>query len=224
MLGIAKPAGLATQAPAPFESLETKLKDYLRERDGKTGNIYLAIPHRLDRPVSGAMIFARHVRAARKISMQFEARRVQKVYWALVAGKVTPDRGTWRDHLRKVYGHPRAEVVSVRHPEAKEAVLHYEVLGRGHSQEGAEQTWLSVQLETGRTHQIRIQAASRGWPILGDVLYGSQIEFGPAFADERERAIGLHARSLSLTHPMTGEPIELVAATPEYWQSFVCQP
>ncbi len=217
VLGIVKPAGIATQAPAPFESLETRIKDYLREREGKTGNLYLAIPHRLDRPVSGAMVFARHVRAARKISTQFEERRVKKVYWALVAGQVTPERGTWRDHLRKVYGHPQAEVVPAEHPEGREAILHYEVHGIGEAANGAKATWLSVQLETGRTHQIRIQAASRGWPILGDALYGSQVEFGPAVSNERERAIALHARSLSLLHPMTRAPIELVASPPEYW-------
>jgi 23S rRNA pseudouridine1911/1915/1917 synthase len=74
-----------------------------------------------------------------------------------------------------------------------------------------------VQLETGRTHQIRIQAASRGWRVLGDTLYGSDVPFGPQVTEERERAIALHARSLALLHPMTREPIELVAPTPGYW-------
>lgn len=217
VLGVVKPAGIATQAPAPFESLETRIRDYLREREGKTGNFYLAIPHRLDRPVSGAMVFARHVRAARKISTQFEERRVRKVYWALVAGEVTPFQGTWRDQLRKVYGHPQAEVVAADHPEGREAVLHYETLGVGRTAFGETVTWLGIQLETGRTHQVRIQAASRGWPVLGDALYGSTIPFGPEVTEERERAIALHARSLALLHPMTREPIELVASVPDYW-------
>jgi len=217
VLGVVKPAGIATQAPAPFESLETRIRDYLREREGKTGNFYLAIPHRLDRPVSGAMVFARHVRAARKISTQFEERRVRKVYWALVSGEVTPAQGTWRDHLRKVYGHPQTEVVAADHPEGREAVLHYETLDFGRTSKGETVTWLGIQLETGRTHQVRIQAASRGWPVLGDALYGSTIPFGPEVTEERERAIALHARSLELLHPMTREPIELVAPVPEYW-------
>lgn len=219
VLGVVKPAGVATQAPAPFESLETRIRDYLREREGKSGNFYLAIPHRLDRPVSGAMVFARHVRAARKISTQFEERRVKKVYWALVGGKVTPAQGTWRDHLCKVYGRPQAEVVAMDHPEAREAVLHFETLGVGCTSDGEPVTWLGVQLETGRTHQVRIQAASRGWPILGDTLYGSTLPFGPEVTEDRERAIGLHARSLSLLHPMTRGPIELVAPVPVYWQA-----
>ncbi len=223
VLGVNKPAGIATQAPAPFDSLENRIKDFLREREAKTGNIYLAIPHRLDRPVSGAMIFARHVRAGRKISTQFEVRRVQKTYWALVAGDVTPAAGVWRDHLRKVYGHPQAEVVPADHPDAREAVLRYEILGRGITAEGERYTWLGVQLETGRTHQIRIQAASRGWPILGDALYGSKLPFGPAVAEERERAIALHARCLSLMDPMTREPIELIAPTPDYWPAGIAR-
>jgi 23S rRNA pseudouridine1911/1915/1917 synthase len=217
VLGVVKPAGVATQAPAPFESLETRIKDYLREREGKTGNLYLAVPHRLDRPVSGAMVFARHVRAARKISTQFEERRVKKTYWALVAGAVTPERATWTDHLRKVYGHPQAEVVPADHPEGREAVLHYEVRGQGRSPSGEVISWLQVHLETGRTHQVRIQAASRGWQILGDELYGSQIPFGPVVVEPREHAIALHARSLALLHPMTQVPIELVAPVPGYW-------
>lgn len=221
VLGVVKPAGVATQAPAPFESLETRIRDYLREREEKTGNFYLAIPHRLDRPVSGAMVFARHVRAARKISTQFEERRVQKLYWALVAGEVAPAQGTWRDHLRKVYGHPQTEVVAADHPEGREAVLHYETLGTARNSDGQVVTWLAVQLETGRTHQIRIQAASRGWPVLGDVHYGSTVPFGPEVIEERERAIALHARSLALLHPMTREAIELVAPLPATWRPFV---
>lgn len=219
VLGVVKPAGIATQAPAQFDSLEVRIREFLRERDGKTGNFYLAIPHRLDRPVSGAMVFARHVRAARKISSQFEERRVTKSYWALVAGVVAPEQGTWRDFLRKVYGHPQAEIVPEDIPGAREAVLHYETLGAGRTPDGRQVTWLGVVLETGRTHQVRIQAASRGWPILGDALYGSTISFGPAVAEERERAIALHARRLALSHPMTHDPIELVAPTPTYWNA-----
>lgn len=218
-MGVVKPAGIATQAPAPFDSLETRIKDFLREREGNTGNLYLAVPHRLDRPVSGAMVFARHVRAARKISTQFEERRVRKSYWALVTGYVTPEAGTWRDFLRKVYGHPQSEVVEANHPDAREAVLHYMVRGYGQTLCGAEVTWLSLQLETGRTHQVRVQAASRGWPVLGDALYGSQIVFGPSVSDERQRAMALHARSLALLDPMTRKPIELVAPTPSYWNA-----
>jgi RluA family pseudouridine synthase len=217
-LGILKPAGLATQAPPGIDSLEIRLKDFLRRRDNKTGNIYLGVPHRLDRPVSGAMVFARHVRAARRISQQFESRTVQKTYWACVERAVTPTEGTWTDTLRKVYGKPLAEVVAADHPEGRLAVLHYRTLGT--TPHGS---WLEITLETGRTHQIRIQASSRGHPVLGDAMYGSAIPFGTQHEDERLRAIALHAQRLCFEHPMTKEEVDLRAPVGEAWWELVGQ-
>lgn len=215
-LGVLKPAGLATQAPPGIDSLEIRLKNLIKQRDNKPGNIYLGVPHRLDRPVSGVMVFARHVRAARRISEQFEARTVEKTYWACVQGEVFPAAGTWTDTLRKVYGKPLAEVVDASHPEGRSAVLHYRTLGK--TPFGS---WLEITLETGRTHQIRIQAASRGHPVLGDAMYGSTVPFGPQHDDERLRAIALHARRLCFRHPMTKEAVDLVAPLPEAWQGLV---
>src|SRR5579871_4903950 len=88
VLVVCKPAGVATQAPPGIDSLETRIRAFIREREQKLGNFYLGIPHRLDRPVSGVMVFARHVRAAHRLSKQFEARTIRKVYWAAVAGRV----------------------------------------------------------------------------------------------------------------------------------------
>jgi RluA family pseudouridine synthase len=209
-----KPAGLATQAPPEFDSLELRLKDWLREREGKTGNIYLGVPHRLDRPVSGAIVFARHVRAARRLSEQFENRQVRKTYWACVSGTVEPEAGTWRDWLRKIYGKPRTEIVGEHDADARLAVLHYRTLARlpwG--------SWLEIELETGRTHQVRIQAAARGHHVLGDAFYGSSVPFGTQHDDERLRAIALHARSLAFKHPMTREPVEVVAPLSDSWRA-----
>src|SRR6185437_1325895 len=104
-----------------------------------------------------------------------------------VRGQVESEQGTWRDHLRKIPGEPRAEVVAADEPEGLPAVLHYRVLGRR-----TWGTWLEIELETGRTHQIRIQAASRGLPILGDAFYGCEVPFGEQYEDERLRAIALH--------------------------------
>lgn len=215
-LGVLKPAGLATQAPHGIDSLEVRIKEFIKRRENKPGKVYLGVPHRLDRPVSGAMVFARHVRAARRISEQFEARTVEKTYWACVAGEVMPAEGTWTDTLRKVYGRPQAEVVPADHPEGRLAVLHYRTLGL--TPHGS---WLEIQLETGRTHQIRIQAASRGYPVLGDQFYGSSITFGEQFEDERLRAIALHARRLCFRHPMTKEVVDLLAPLPKAWQGLV---
>mgnify|MGYP005845424833 CR=1 FL=1 len=211
-LAVNKPGGLLTQAPPGIDSLEARVREFFRLRDGKPGRVYLGVPHRLDRPVSGVIVLARHSRAARRLCEQFERRMVRKAYWALVAGELAEERGTWTDYLRKVPDEPRGELVDWRHPEARMAISHYVVLGRG-----AGQSWLEIETETGRMHQIRIQAASRGHPVLGDRLYGSSTAFGPQTEDERARWIALHARRLSFRHPMTGQPVDITAPLPACW-------
>jgi len=109
--------------------MEVRMKDYLRWKENKTGRIYAVVTHRLDRPVSGALIFARHVRAARRICDQFAGRLVGKTYWALVEGDVAESSGTWRDTIRKVPGVARAEVVPTSHAEGRDAVLHFQKSG-----------------------------------------------------------------------------------------------
>jgi RluA family pseudouridine synthase len=212
-LGVLKPAGVLTQAPPGIDSLEVRIKAFLKERDHKPGGVYLGVPHRIDRPVSGAMVFAKHVRAARRLAQQFEARTVRKIYWALVQGVVEPESGTWTDILYKVHGQPRSQVVDATHPGGRSAILHYRTLGRI-----PQGTWLEIELETGRTHQVRIQAASRGHILLGDAYYGSTIPFGPQHEDERLRLIGLHARTLTFSHPMTKEEVTLTAPVTEAWR------
>ncbi len=212
-LVVNKPGGLLTQSPPGIDSLEVRLREFEKRRAGTTGNIYLGLAHRLDRPASGAIVFARNVRATRRLCDQFARRTVQKVYWVLVEGQVEPAQGTWQDFLRKIPGVPQAEVVSAGEVEARDAVLHYRVLRRG--QFGC---WLEVRLETGRTHQIRIQAASRGHVVLGDELYGGSTPFGPSTDDRRARWIALHARQLGFLHPATREPVQVEAPLPDAWR------
>jgi RluA family pseudouridine synthase len=212
VLVVNKPPGILTQAPAGIDSLEVRVKAFYRQREGKEGNIYLGLPHRLDRPVSGAIVFARHVRAAQRLASQFENRTVTKVYWALVEGDVQPDEGTWTDHLHKRHGMPQSIVVPADDPRGKLAIMHWRVLAR--TDFGC---WLEVQLETGRTHQIRVQAASRGHPVVGDTQYGATQPFGEQFDDERLRAIALHARQFGFNHPMTREPVDIIASVPAAW-------
>jgi len=214
-LVVNKAAGILTQAPAGIDSLEVQVKAFYREREQKEGNIYLGLPHRLDRPVSGAIVFARHIRAAQRLSTQFENRTVTKVYWAVVEGNVQPDEGTWTDCLHKRHGMAQSIVVPEGDPRGKLAVMRYRVLER---MDGLS-TWLEVELETGRTHQIRVQSASRGHPVVGDTQYGSAIPFGEQFDDERLRAIALHARQLGFNHPMTSEPVDVIAPLPSAWKS-----
>jgi 23S rRNA pseudouridine1911/1915/1917 synthase len=218
LLAVVKPSGVATQAPPDIDSLEVRIKAYLATAAEDPSGVYLGIPHRLDRPVSGAMIFAKTRRAARQLSRQFERRRVEKLYWACVQGTVEPLEGTWTDYLLKVYGQPRALVVESTCTDAQQAVLRYRTIGR--HRHGS---WLEIELETGRTHQVRVQAASRGFPILGDAQYGSQIAFGPQLQDERLRAIALHARRLKFLHPTTRDQITLDAPPSACWNELTLE-
>lgn len=214
-LAVFKPAGLLTQGvPAGLPTLESWAKQYIRDRYGKPGNVYLGIPHRLDRPVSGVVLFARTSKAAARLAEQFQLHQVEKVYWALVSGTVAPSAGAWVNWLRKLPDEARVETVPAGTLGGKRAELEVRVLGaveRG--------TWLELRPRTGRTHQLRVQAASRGHPIFGDELYGSTEPFGPPAEMQRDRVIALHARRLSFLHPIRYESITVAADVPSFWPS-----
>lgn len=211
---VRKPFGILTQAPRGIDSLELNLKAFIQQREASPGDIYLVPIHRVDRPVSGVVLFARNVRVAKKLGHQFEKRQVRKVYWACISGEPDEPTGTWTDYVRKVPGEARAEIVPEDHPEGRIATLHYRTLGT--TPFGS---WLEVTLETGRTHQIRIQTAARGLPVLGDQQYGSPVPFGPQTEDLRERAIALHGRSLQFKNPKTEEVVRVTARCCENWEA-----
>ncbi len=213
-LTIIKPTGLLTQAPPHIDSLERRIKAYLKDRDNKPGRVYLGVPHRLDRPVSGIMLFAKHVRAAKRLSQQFEGRMIDKRYWTCVEGLVEPGEGEWVDHMRKIPGKAQAEIVPAEHPEARIGILRYQVI-----YQAGNRSWLEIELETGRTHQIRLQAATHGHPVVGDLRYQSTVTLDEQSVDERTRSIALHARRLSFFHPMTREPRTAVAPLPLLWKT-----
>jgi 23S rRNA pseudouridine1911/1915/1917 synthase len=204
-VAIYKPAGaLTTGYDGGEETLDRQVKAYLKEKYGKPGNVFLGVVHRLDRPVSGVLLFARNSKAAGRLAEQFREGQVKKLYWGVVTGKVEPATGRledwlWKDRLSGIVS------VTVAHaPEAKAALLHYETLGTT-----AELTWLGLYPQTGRTHQIRVQLASRGHPLLGDVKYRSSHPF--------PEGIALHARALTFLHPIQYEPITLTAELPPAW-------
>lgn len=219
-----KPSGLSTQAPRGIECLELlvrrrfgalleaspEAKEFVHRRPD--GAPYVGVPHRIDRPVSGAILFTSTKRAARKLSKQFQRRQIEKVYWACTRGAPTPADGVWRDMVRKLPGEARATSAAPDEEGAEEAVLHYRTLGE--TPHGA---WLEIRLETGRFHQIRIQAALRGHALLGDVDYGCEIPFGPPVDDPRRRAIALHARRLGFVDPTTKQTVRIEAPPPEVW-------
>src|SRR6516165_7574235 len=220
-LVVAKPAGLLTQGVPPgIPTLEAQVKAYLKERYHKAGNVYLGIPHRLDRPVSGVIVFARNTKAARRLAEQFQTRQVRKVYRAVVepspAGELPAAEGHWLDWLLKIPEEARTDRVEPDTPGAKRASLHFRRL-----RTTADGALLEIEPETGRMHQIRIQAAARGWPVRGDELYGSRLPFGPPAELPRDRIIALHARSLTFLHPLRYEPLTVTAPLPEMWGEWI---
>jgi 23S rRNA pseudouridine1911/1915/1917 synthase len=219
-LAVAKPAPLLTQGvPAHIPTLEAMVKAYLKERYHKLGNVYLGIPHRLDRPVSGVVLFARSSKAARRLAEQFRERQVRKVYWAVVErnalGQLPPPEGQWEDWLLKIKDEARTEQTTAETPGARQAVLRFRLL-----REREEGALLEIEPLTGRMHQIRVQAAGRGWPVRGDGLYGGRLSFGPAAALPRDRIIALHARSLTFLHPIHYEPVTVTAPLPGTWDGW----
>jgi RluA family pseudouridine synthase len=212
LIVINKPSGILTQAPPGVDSLETRVREYLRWKHRATGKVYVGVPHRLDRPVSGAIVFALRRKFANRLSKQFERREVEKSYWALLCGRVEPPSGRLEDQIRKIPGRALAQVVAADHLEGKNAVLHFVVLQRANNL-----TWVEIRLETGRTHQIRLQWSSRGHSVLGDEIYGSTARFGPETTDARDRQIALHAVRLSFLHPKSREPIDFSAPVPDTW-------
>ncbi len=191
LLAVNKPAGLPTMGVASDrDSLLTVAKQYLKQKYGKPGNVYLGIVSRLDAPVTGVVLMARTSKAAGRLSEQFRTRAVAKRYWALLARAPRPRAGQWSDWLRKDERHRKVLACGPEDPGAQQAVLSYRILNGGAT--GAE--LLEIELITGRKHQIRVQLACHGCPILGDRKYGSSLPFGSG--------IGLHARELQFTHPV----------------------
>ena len=211
-LALAKPAALLTQSAGITPSLEKWAKEYLRSKYAKPGNVYLGVPHRLDRPVSGVVLFARNSKAAARLAEQFQRHQVEKVYLAIVDGVVQPAEGEWRDHLRKVADEACVDVVPANTAGAKAAMLNYRVVETVKSG-----TLIELRPMTGRTHQLRVQTASRGHPIRGDELYGSVTRFGPPAQLPRDRTIALHAHRLVFLHPIRYEPVIVTAPVPAYW-------
>jgi 23S rRNA pseudouridine1911/1915/1917 synthase len=223
-LAVCKPAPLLTQGVPPgIPTLEAMVKAYLKERYHKPGNVYLGIPHRLDRPVSGVVVFARNTKAAQRLAEQFRNRQVRKVYWAVVerdaSGTLPPPEGVWEDYLLKIKDEARTECVPPDTEGVRHAVLRFRRLS-----ESADGALLEIEPQTGRMHQIRVQTAARGWPVRGDVAYGARLPFGPPAALPRDRIIALHARSLTFLHPIRFEPVTVTAPLPASWGGLMSRP
>ena len=209
---INKPAGLFTQASPGIDSVETGLREQWRT-PGSDVNPFVGLPHRLDRGTSGALIVARNQRALQRLGEQFHSRKVQKSYLAVVEGCPTQAEGTWLDYLRKIPERPMAEITNADVEGAKQAELCFKQLA---SESGL--SLLEIELKTGRMHQIRIQAASRGLSVVGDWCYGNEIQWG-AVDDRGERtALALHAAVVQFHHPQNAKAVRISASLPTLWE------
>jgi 23S rRNA pseudouridine1911/1915/1917 synthase len=202
LLVVNKPAGLPTQGVVEgATSVVTAAKAYLKQKYRKPGNVFLGVVSRLDASVSGVLVLARTSKAAARMNQQFRDRQVRKLYWAVVDQPLDPPAGELIDWVKKDEKKQRMEVVSRHAVGAQRAKLAYRTLGQ------CSGAWLvEVQLETGRKHQIRLQLAHHGCPILGDRKYGSRRQLAGGIA--------LHARHLEFLHPISRLPLQFVAPPP----------
>ncbi len=186
------------------------IKAYLKEKYNKPGNVFCGVVHRLDRPTSGAVIFARTSKALERLNAQFREKETNKVYWAIVENKPANSERKLVHHLRKNESQNKSYVVDAKTNGAKEAILSYKLIDSSERYH-----LLEIALETGRHHQIRTQLAAIGCIIKGDVKYGAK-------RSNEDGSICLHARKISFTHPTTKEEITVVAPTPseKIWSYF----
>jgi 23S rRNA pseudouridine1911/1915/1917 synthase len=222
VVAVFKPSGQATQAPPGIESVESWLRSRLY---GAEPGGYLGVPHRLDRPVSGVLLMATTPRAARKLSRQFERRQVRKTYLAMVVPRddaareavppCVPAAVEWRDLVEKMMDEPRGRIASPASTVAREAVTLASTWVPLPAAAG-DRIILRLEPLTGRMHQLRIQAAARGLPVAGDVLYGGVAEAAWGLG-ARDAAIALHAWQIAYADPDTGEEIVVKAPLPDTW-------
>src|SRR5690554_5416580 len=211
LIAVNKASGDITQGDKTGdEPLPEKVKRWLAKKYDKKGNVFCGVIHRLDRPTSGVVIFSKTSKALSRMNELFKKQAVQKVYWAIVESKPKEDSGSLLDYLKKNNKQNKSYSVKKGTPEAKEAVLDYELLAASDRY-----FLLEVRPKTGRHHQIRMQLANIGCIIKGDVKYGAK-------RSNKDGSISLHAKSAGFVHPVKKEPIEITADIPNdpLWKWF----
>ncbi len=204
ILIVNKPAGTLVQGDiTKDDSLIDAAKRYLKKQYKKPGNIFVGLPHRLDRPVSGACILCKTSKGLERMSKVFADRTIDKTYHAVVSHKPEHLQATLTHYLKKIEKINFAKLYHTQAAGTKEAILHYSFL-----RAMSNNYLLEVKLQTGRHHQIRAQLASIGCAVIGDLKYGSKFVYNP-------QSIGLHAHSVSFQHPISKEKINVVAPYPD---------
>jgi 23S rRNA pseudouridine1911/1915/1917 synthase len=190
--------------------LSDLVKDYIKEKCNKSGEVFLGVVHRLDRPVSGAVIFARTSKALTRINALIKNRDVHKTYWAVVKNKPPKESDMLVNFLRRDESRNKSFIARENTTNAQQASLSYTLIGRSDNY-----YLLEIDLQTGRHHQIRAQLAGIGCPIKGDLKYGYP-------RSNPDGSIHLHARKLQFVHPVTLNPVAVVASAPDeaVWKYF----
>ena len=183
--------------------LSELIKEYLKEKYHKPGNVFCGVTHRLDRPTSGVVVFAKTSKALSRLNEMFRNGEVDKTYWAIVKNRPPKDEDTLIHYLIKNEKTNKSTAYDLEKPNTKKAILHYKLIAVSQKY-----FLLEVDLETGRHHQIRCQLAKIGCPIKGDLKYGAE-------RSNPDGSISLHARTISFVHPVSKQQIHVVAPVPD---------
>ena len=196
--------------PSGGDALERQIKEFIRRRDAKPGEVFLGVVHRLDRPVSGLVVFARTGKALARLNEMFRTKEVHKTYWAIVGNCPPAEEGELVHWLVRNEKQNKSYAYDKEKPGAKKAILDYKLIGRSERY-----FLLEIDLKTGRHHQIRCQLAKMGCPIKGDLKYGAP-------RSNPDGSICLHARRVRFVHPVSKQEIDVEAPVPEgnLWHSF----
>ena len=213
LIVINKPAGTLVQGDkSGDEPLSDIVKRYIKVKYNKPGEVFLGTVHRLDRPTSGIVLFARTSKALTRMNALFKSKNIQKTYWAVVEKPTPKKSGLCIDYLQKNEKQNKSYVKSETTSGAKRAELSYELKGSGNNY-----SFVEIKPVTGRHHQIRVQLSSMGAIIKGDLKYGAR-------RSNKDGSIHLHARKLEFIHPVKKEPIKIIAPPPSHdalWQAFL---
>ena len=191
--------------------LSEEVKEYLKVKYNKPGNVFCGVTHRLDRPTSGIVVFAKTSKALSRLNAMFKNNEIDKTYWAVVKKLPEKTEATLTHYLIKNERTNKSTAYDVEKPNTKKSVLHYKVIGQSQNY-----NLLEVDLETGRHHQIRCQLSKIGSPIKGDLKYGAE-------RSNPDGSISLHARKIAFIHPVSKEKIEVVAPMPDdvLWNALI---
>jgi len=193
--------------------LVDKVKDYIKEKYKKTGDVFLGIPHRIDRPTTGIVIFCRNSRSLERINQMFKDKAISKTYWAIVKDKPPADSGKLIHYMKRNEQQNKSYATEDPKPGSQLAELDYRIIAQSDRY-----FLLEIDLHTGRHHQIRAQLSRIGCPIKGDLKYGFD-------RSNEDASISLHARKVALLHPSKKELMEVVAPVPDdkLWKYFESQ-